>query len=189
MIGLVLAGGKSTRFGRDKALYHCPHERVNNAELAVNKLRLLSDEVIVSANAKNGDALATQFQAVPTITVVTDQAPFVQHGPLSGIYAACCRHPQTTDYLVLAVDYPRITPNVLAAVADHPNCFAATPAASHYTIAHFSVSRNTLRDFLLLGDFRLGQFIEGSRQCLPLTFPNSESFTNYNYLEEINHAD
>lgn len=188
MIGVVLAGGESRRFGQDKALYQLPNQRVNNAQLAVDKLSPLCDRVLVSANGQNAPALTKQFADSTNVAVITDEPPFEQHGPLSGIYAATCHSDLPTDLLVMAVDYPYVSVDVLSVLANHANCYARTPDADHYTLAHFTTTREVLRDFLLLDDYRLRYFITEVQQCDPISFANAELFVNYNTPEADFHA-
>lgn len=183
MIGLVLAGGKSSRFGQDKALYRYPNQKVNNVEVTVNKLLMVCNHVLISTNTQNYSVIKRQFSHLNNVDVIVDQEPFKQHGPLSGIYAASCQNPQTTDYLLVAVDYPLLSPSVISIIASNPNSYAATPKNSHYAISHFQVSKRTLHDYLLFGDFRLSHFIIDSRRCLPISFPSYQSFLNLNSPE------
>lgn len=185
MLGIVLAGGQSKRFGRDKAQVQLPGQPLNNVGLAVTKLQLLCEQVIVSANQQNVTDLTTQFHTSPNVSVVTDQVPFDQQGPLSGIYAATNGVPGRTDYLLLAVDYPQITTTVLTALTNQVNCYAATPTHDHYLVAHLQISHAMIRDYLLLGDSRAGRFIKTSCQCLPMTFPDSRVFVNLNTMEAL----
>lgn len=189
MIGVVLAGGGSRRFGQDKALYQFPNQSVNNAQLAVDKLTILCDEVLVSASSRNVDALTEQFVHSANINVIVDQPPFVQNGPLSGLYAVACRFDQPQDFLTLAVDYPLVSVDVLSTLANHANCYARTPDADHYTLAHLTLDRAQLRDFLLLDDYRLSYFITEVQRCNPIAFANAELFINYNTPEVTRHAD
>ncbi len=188
MIGLALAGGQSKRFGQDKARYQFANQSVNNAALTVNNLLMVCDRVLICANPKNYQALRDQFIALTNVQVIVDQAPFKQHGPLSGLYAATCRYPDEHDYFLLAVDYPQLNANVIATIADNPNSYAVTPKDSHFAISHFQISQHDLKAYLMLGDFHLSHFITDFRQCLPISFLDQKSFTNFNFPEVKNHG-
>lgn len=188
MLGLILAGGQSKRFGSDKALFRFKNQPVNNAELAVNKIVLLCEQVIVCANPVNYDYLFHQFAKRSKIKVIKDQPPFQNCGPLSGVYAANCLFKQENDFLLLAVDYPFISESVLTTMANHPNSFAATPEYEHYAIAHFRTSLQQLQNFLESGNFSLQKFLKTVNHCEPINFPNSVLFTNYNRLKENKNA-
>jgi molybdopterin-guanine dinucleotide biosynthesis protein A len=185
MLGIVLAGGQSQRFGQDKARYQLANQPLNNVGLAAAKLQLLCEHVIVSANANNFSALAAQFASDQHVTVTRDQAPFVQQGPLSGIYAATCLSPELTDYLLLAVDYPLMTTTILTNLTTAANCYAATPTRDHYLVSHFQTSQAIVRDDLLLGDLRVSHFMTATCQAVPITFPASRALINLNKLEAL----
>lgn len=185
MLGIVLAGGQSQRFGQDKARYQLTNQPLNNVGLAAAKLQLLCEHVIVSANANNFSALAAQFASDQHVTVIRDQAPFVQQGPLSGIYAATCLSPELTDYLLLAVDYPLMTTTILTTLTTAANCYTATPTRDHYLVSHFQTSQAIVRDDLLLGDLRVSHFMTATCQAVPITFPASRALINLNKLEAL----
>ncbi|MFT8822652.1 molybdenum cofactor guanylyltransferase [Liquorilactobacillus satsumensis] len=184
MLGLILAGGKSQRFGQDKALYQLNNQPANNITLAVNKLSLLCDQILVSSNSTNYLPLTNQLATLTHVKVISDQEPYRQRGPLSGLFAASLLYPQKTDYLLLAVDYPLISDAIIGTIASHANCYATTPYSEHYAIAHFSFSADQLQNFLKLDNLSLGNFLREIVHCQPVSFPDSVLFTNYNYPKE-----
>jgi len=97
--GFVLAGGKSTRMGQDKA--RLPLAGRTLLDRALEAVRGVSDEVFVLGSPGLYEAYA------PTIADV-----FAGCGPLSGIHAALKR--TTTEFnLIIAVDTPFLTPALL----------------------------------------------------------------------------
>lgn len=101
--GFVLAGGKSSRMGRDKALLKVEGETL--IERAIRKLRRVCPEVAI---AGGGPELARYGRVIP------DGTP--GQGPLGGIVAAL----QQSAYewnLFLAVDMPFVPESVLRSVA------------------------------------------------------------------------
>lgn len=101
--GLVLAGGKSRRMGRDKALldFHGKPQ----AEVAAEMLAPFVEEVFLSCRP---DQYAPEL--FPGITRLHDLEDGL--GPLGGILAAFARHPDAA-WLVVACDLPLLTPAVL----------------------------------------------------------------------------
>jgi len=96
--GLVLAGGKSRRMGRDKALL----DRGGRSQLAfiVELLDALVDKVFVSTRpGQEGDAERGQY---PQIVDRYDDL-----GPMAGILSALQQH-SDVDWLVVACDLPNI---------------------------------------------------------------------------------
>ncbi|NNC98368.1 MAG: molybdenum cofactor guanylyltransferase [Gammaproteobacteria bacterium] len=103
VIGLVLAGGQSTRMGEDKALidYHGKTQLESSVEL----LSEFCPEVFVSVSQANqNEETRQQFP-----TLVDD--PDVQ-GPLAGIISAFRQFPNQT-FLVVACDLPLLNRETL----------------------------------------------------------------------------
>jgi molybdenum cofactor guanylyltransferase len=104
--GVILAGGASSRMGRDKALLDLGGRPL--IAVVAEKLRLVADEVIIAAD----DTSAYESFAD---RVVPDQ--FRGVGTLGGIHAglAAARHELA---LVVGCDMPFLRPAVLARVAE-----------------------------------------------------------------------
>ncbi|MCH8528711.1 MAG: molybdenum cofactor guanylyltransferase [Kiritimatiellae bacterium] len=103
LTGLVLAGGKSRRMGRDKALleFHGKPQALVAAEM----LRPHVDEVYLSCRP---DQYADDaFSGLPRLT-----DPAEGMGPMGGMLAAFLHKPDAA-WLVLACDLPLLTPETL----------------------------------------------------------------------------
>lgn len=107
--GLLLAGGKSSRMGRDKASMIFGPDGLTQASRALGLLRQFCDPVCLSLRAE---------QPVPSggegVQILRD-APEAR-GPLSGILAAFREAPHAA-WLVLACDLPLLRASVLARLA------------------------------------------------------------------------
>ncbi|EGS37353.1 hypothetical protein HMPREF9102_1486 [Limosilactobacillus oris F0423] len=178
MIGIVLAGGQSLRFGRDKATCQLPGQKYSNVQLAVNKLSAC-EQIIVCANRANQGKIKSQLGS--GITIVCDLAEYANHGPLAAIATATSLRTGDVDYQTLPVDYPNLTPATVNRIAAQPNTVAATVGHAHYTIAHFRCSHRQVVNWLAHGDWRLRHFIIDCCHCQPLLFPDSHEFINLNY--------
>jgi molybdopterin-guanine dinucleotide biosynthesis protein A len=101
---VVLAGGRSSRFGRDKLV-----ERIGDRPLlalAVDAVSAVAADVVVVAHAP--------LVALPEAArVVTDPVPF--EGPLAGLATGLrALEPGTQDAIVVGGDMPTLVPAVLA---------------------------------------------------------------------------
>lgn len=107
--GIVLAGGRSRRFGSDKLAAELDGRTL--LERAVAAVRTVADEPIVvvppGGEAASSRALATN----PGIRVVEDPEPF--GGPLVGVLAGL-RAARAPFALVVGGDMPWLAPDVLA---------------------------------------------------------------------------
>ncbi len=101
--GLVLAGGKSRRMGRDKALL----VRGGESQLAymVSLLDTVVNRVFVSARSDQAeDTERSRFD------LIVDR--YEDMGPIAGILSALQEYPQA-DWLVVACDLPNIDASTL----------------------------------------------------------------------------
>lgn len=99
MIGVILAGGRSSRMGEDKALVHIAGTTMLDRVAAA--IAPVADEVCV----------AGRDSAPHGVTAVPDTgAP--HRGPLAGIVAVAASHPDDT-LLVVAVDQPWVRTETL----------------------------------------------------------------------------
>jgi molybdopterin-guanine dinucleotide biosynthesis protein A len=104
---VLLAGGKSSRFGSDKAL-----AKIEGVELwrrQISLLRALGPQKILVAAAEPPIWIDDQLQ------FVRDAMP--NAGPLSGV-AAALRECATLHLLVLAIDLPQMTAHFLQSLVD-----------------------------------------------------------------------
>lgn len=119
LTGIVLAGGKSTRMGRDKSLLEWGGMRL--IDRAISVIRPLCDNILISTS---NPSLA--YLGFP---LVSD----IHHGigPIAGLHAAM-RYSRTSRNLVIPCDTPLVTVDVferlfaIASAAHPPACVAGT---------------------------------------------------------------
>ena len=113
--GIVLAGGKSSRFGADKAMVCVGGLTI--IERAVNLLNSLDlDPVVITNETRDYSFLKCRIER--------DLIP--NKGPLGGVYTACYlfEHP---SLVILTCDMPNITPESLEMLLDrHDKAYEAT---------------------------------------------------------------
>jgi molybdopterin-guanine dinucleotide biosynthesis protein A len=108
--GLVLAGGKSSRMGQDKAQmkWHGKEQHYYMADL----LSEFCDEVFISCREEQQEDILSSYKTLP------DNAE--GKGPLVGIRSAFKRCPQNA-WLVVACDLPLLDADTLRYLIDHRN--------------------------------------------------------------------
>ncbi len=99
-VGIVLAGGRSTRFGEDKSLY-----LLDGKPMYRHVYDLLADSeacnhILVSSNS----ALKDKFE---DIDVIVDDSDFIDYGPLGGLYAVAKQYPDSR-FVLVSCDTPYV---------------------------------------------------------------------------------
>ena len=111
---ILLAGGKSRRMGKDKALL--PFWGTSLLHFQMEKAQLLGAQLLISAGEDPARLLPLLPPGMETC-LIADELP--DRGPLGGL-AACLKHAQTPRCLVLPVDVPFVPAEVLRSLMDDP---------------------------------------------------------------------
>jgi len=106
LYGLILAGGKSSRMGKDKATLS--YYGKNQIRYCYELLTEFCDQVFIS-RSKSQEIV----QDVVDLPHLYDQRPFVDIGPMGGILSAMSQYPNV-DWLILAVDLPFVSQKTIA---------------------------------------------------------------------------
>jgi molybdenum cofactor guanylyltransferase len=120
--GFVLAGGKSTRMGQDKAA------------LTLNGRTLLEHALAALRQVCRDVAILGSYELYGTLAPVYEDI-FPGCGPLGGIHTALS-HAQTTHSLIIGVDTPFLVPEFLAYMAERAatsDAVVITPEIDDYT--------------------------------------------------------
>lgn len=116
MAGLILAGGKSSRMGRDKALLDYQGQPL--VKFQIQKLKEVGCQPIaISGPSGRGYELFTD-------QVIKDLTPDL--GPLGGIYSALKEMGGVESVLVLGVDMPKVTTEFLSRLIDSSEGYDST---------------------------------------------------------------
>ena len=111
---ILLAGGRSRRMGKDKALLPFPgKEHTTFVERLATMLTELCDEVLLVAR----DPTSATLYTLPAVWVVTDKVP--DYGPLMGLYSGLSAM-QAERALVVAVDMPFLQPELVSFLLSQP---------------------------------------------------------------------
>ena len=103
----LMAGGRSTRMGRDKAFLEFHGQPLWRVQ--AEKLKLVAAEVLISVGDRN-------FPLPPETQAVADRVP--GRGPLEGL-AAVLRVARHDHVVALAVDMPGMTSDYLLGLVEH----------------------------------------------------------------------
>ncbi len=111
---IILAGGRSTRMGTNKALLaHPGNPRTTFVEHLVSTLTPFCPETILVVR----DVSDTANYTLPGVQVITDSMPGI--GPLMGLYSGLSIM-QAQRALLVAVDMPSIQPALIAFLLSYP---------------------------------------------------------------------
>ncbi len=184
--GLVLAGGRSQRMGRDKAALE--YSGRSQLERAFALLDPLVARCFVSVRAdQQSDPLRARFPQV------VDAVPGVD-GPTAGILSALQAHPGSA-WLVLACDLPFLDAGTLQHLIARRD---PTRAATAFRSSHDGLPEPLCAIFEPASRVALEQFVAGGRNCprkfliqsdaLLLEQPRSEALDNVNTPRELDDA-
>ena len=189
--GLVLAGGRSSRMGRDKAAMLHPDGR-SLARRSYDLLREAGcDSVAISL--RHDQEIPLGFDGVGDLEIVRDSEG-ASAGPLSGILAAMRLQP-AADCLVIACDLPRLDAATLAhlvaskCVDDRFLAYQSDfdglpePLCALYTPAAIGVLEDALRN-----DFRCPRKILIQQQCRLLVPVVAHALDNANTPQDWENA-
>lgn len=187
--GLILAGGKSKRLGRDKALLPWPRENSETTLLhhVHTVLASVCAEVIVVGNRTD----LTGFTVVPDVSAVGSSLT----GLVSGLRAA-----RTTLVLAVACDMPFLNARLLRALIDSSSeewdavapMIGDEPETLH-TVYHRR-SLTTATRMLQASDLRLAGLLKRLQvrrvpaEEVRVLDPDLASFTNINTPQELAQA-
>jgi len=184
--GLVLAGGRSTRMGRDKAALE--YSGRSQLERAFALLDPLVARCFVSVRADQGeDPLRARFARI------VDAAPGLE-GPAAGILSALRAHPQAA-WLVLACDLPFLDAGTLQHLIARRD---PTRLATAFRSSHDALPEPLCAIYEPAALGALEQFVAGGRNCprkfliqsdaLLLDQPRAKALDNVNTPTELDDA-
>ncbi len=131
--GIILAGGKSSRLGKDKGL--CAFNGKSLVSYAVEILKPLCDNLMISANH------FPEKYAEFGLPVVTDEVKGI--GPMGGIHA-CLKKSTTQHNLILSCDTPFVNTGVFYLLLKEVENFQVVcPAHETFLLEPLSAYYNT----------------------------------------------
>jgi len=131
--GIILAGGLSSRLGKDKGL--CEFKGRSLVSNAIDTLKPLCEQMMISAN------IFPEKYATFGLPVIADEKPGI--GPLGGIYT-CLKKSTTQHNLVLSCDTPFVNAAVFEYLLEKVNNEqVVTPSHETFLIEPLSAYYNT----------------------------------------------
>jgi molybdopterin-guanine dinucleotide biosynthesis protein A len=182
-MGVILAGGTSSRMGKNKALIEINGKSL--IKLVSEKLKQVFNQVIIIAN----DSRSYEHLGLEIFPDVYEQC-----GPLGGIHAAF-DHSGSSSLFVSACDTPFISPDLIRYILSFPSPkFVKIPIADGYEhplcgIYHREIFPELVRRLeqrdLKLMDFLNNVLCERIPIHSSLPFYQPDSFFNINTEEDI----
>lgn len=190
LIGIVLAGGKSSRMGQDKGMLKIGKDTW--AEIAYSKLKFFSIPVYVSINKNQEGGYGHYFQ---NSTLIEDTFPI--GGPLKGILSAHHQFPDK-DLMVLSCDMPLMNLSVLYRLFDNYLFFKNKfdffsyslnerfePLCSIYTSSGLKKIESDYLENKLRENSPQAILKAGTTKVLTVPVGDKEYFTNFNYPSQV----
>lgn len=186
--GIILAGGKSSRMGKDKALFDFKGKKL--VSYAIETLRPLCSTLLISANRTPEKYEEFGFQ------VISDEIKNV--GPMGGILT-CLKHSETQHNLIISCDTPFVgselfkhllneIENFQVVVPSHET-FLIEPLNAYYNTNVIGEMEQSIQD----GNYKMMDFFKKVRfksveinEKLP--FFKEHLFLNINTLKDMDEA-
>ncbi len=180
--GIILAGGKSSRFGSNKALFEYKGKKL--VEYSIETLKPLCGQLLLSTNEPE----KFTFTGLPTVADL-----FPASGPVAGIHA-CLAQSNTEHNLVIGCDLPWLDTRLFEFILQNSHNYQVVmprhkgfreTMASYY---HKSCTV-TLEKALQEKRYKIFDAIAPLKTFYPEidneTFYNEKLFANVNYREDI----
>ena len=179
--GIVLAGGKSSRFGADKALAQWNGKTL--LERSVELLDSLQLNPVVIANPDRDYSFLS-------CAVTNDLVP--EKGPLGGLYTACSLFPEMF-LLVLTCDMPLLTQNILKKLlqnqqpTDQSVVFDCNGVLQPFPGIYSGSLKGVIHNVLLSEELSMKAFMSRIRvQSVHPEISELPAFENVNRKEDLN---
>lgn len=179
---IILSGGKSSRFGRDKGLYHLNQKHM--VEYAIDLALEFTSELIISANQE-------QYQQFG-YSVIKDIYPNL--GPMGGLYSAINASKLDVN-LILPCDSPFISTELIQILKKNYDneevlIFKTSDGRLHPLIGFYHKNiLQSLLDHIQNKKLKLIDFISDTRHKIIKIedqSPLNKCFQNFNYEKDLN---
>lgn len=177
--GLILAGGKSTRFKSDKALAHFNDIVIPNVKYTADLTTAYVDKTFISTNKNNYQSVNSLFN--DETHVIQDIEPLIDCGPMSALWSYFeTTHKSTADLLVIATDY--IIDETAVKFLSENVGYIKIKRVPYYTCCHVKLKIELLKKYIGQKNYRWHSLLEEAN-CKPLNF--NGQLKNINYPEDL----
>jgi len=192
LTGIILAGGKSRRLGRDKAL-----ELFNERPLifsVIDAIRSSVDEIILIVN---DSARKKELAFIKNVKIVVDT--YIDSGSLGGIYSGLLEA-KNSNAIVLACDMPFVSKNIINTMKNRmgSNVDIVIPETDGYKHStHAIYNKNCLEVIdqqLKQNEYKISKIFSKCKTIIITENeideiePNSKSFFNINNESDLDKA-
>lgn len=182
-VGILLAGGKSQRFGEPKAFYKLNGKYFYESSIDASQ-EYVSNSIVVSH-----PALYKTFQSQLHLDVILDDYKYQGLGPLAGIYSAL-NYVQADQYLVLPCDIPYMGKSVIKVLIEqaelHKNKDAIVPIVDGRKQPLIAVYRHRclpiIKNLLDQNQLKMGILL----QSVDTLYVEENMFTDLTLFQNIN---
>ena len=180
VLGAIIAGGKSSRMGQEKALMVW-----QGKPLIAHVVELLGPQVDALVINANADALRFGFLGLP---VFPDERRDI-HTPLAGLHAALrwAAHRSFDAVLTVPCDGPFLPPDLRTRLAAQTPAVAASGGQTHYLTGLWPVSLQRVLETSLASGLRRAQDFVALVEAKSVEWPMTpcDPFANINTPEDF----
>src|SRR5699024_5197782 len=178
IVGAVMAGGFSRRFGEPKAF--AIHQGKYFFEYSLDALEPISDQVVIVTNK----VLESRFKKVSERRIIKDSDLYKGKGPLAGLYTVM-EELESEWYAIAPVDTPFIRPEVYhrlleAVETEHQAVIAQTGGRDQPLLALYHFSLKPMIKVLLETDRLAIQALLQNANVKYISYTESDAFININ---------
>ena len=183
IIGVILAGGESRRFGSPKSFAEKDEKAFFQWSLDAIA-PVVDDAILITSQELEG-----KFPADLDVEVVTDTEMFAGKGPLAGLYTAM-REKEACWYAVIPTDVPFMRAEVFnRLLEERKNVQAVIPVVNERLQPLIGLYHHTLKrqiKSLLEADRLHMRALLDEADVKYVPFPDEKPFININRLEDFN---
>jgi molybdenum cofactor guanylyltransferase len=185
IVGIVLAGGQSRRFGSPKAF--AERDGIPFYTYSIDAMNTYTESIVLVTNEKLVNSFGKEHQS---FELITDSEEYAGLGPLAGIYTAM-EKVEAEWYLIAPIDVPFIKKEIYSYLLSlrNNNLDAIVPISGGRMQPLISIFRGTMREKikeqLNKRELSMKQLFDKSKVSYA-KMDEELHFTNINHVEEYN---